>query len=318
MPLVSGPDDYSLTERQLLFVNAVCWLLPGGCPCASGRLYFATEWAPAPALVGDNVTNVIRLWTEGECHQFTDVTVMDELPDGLRLVNVEPASVSWQLNGALLTCDLGTVPGLTTVNLIMVPLTNRVFTNTIRIRTDQFTQDLQTNGTITVQCKGSLCVITPPQITSQPTNQTVPVGGSATFQVVAQGTPPLGYQWRFNGTNLAGATNVSLHLSGTGANQVGPYSVVVANLAGSVVSQNAWLSLPGTPTAPLLSIAGFDANGLTLRLLGTPAQPYALESTTDLLNWTRVATNQNANGVVDFGTIALSKTNRFYRARALP
>jgi hypothetical protein len=31
-----------------------------------------------------------------------------------------------------------------------------------------------------------------------------------------------------------------------------------------------------------------------------------------------VATNQDANGVVDFGTIALSKTNRFYRARALP
>jgi len=31
----------------------------------------------------------------------------------------------------------------------------------------------------------------------------------------AQGTPPLGYQWRFNGTNLAGATNVSLLIGNT-------------------------------------------------------------------------------------------------------
>ena len=319
MPVVSGTNDYSLTERQLLFVNVVCWLLPGGCPCASGRLYSDTRWVPESALVGASVTNVISLWTEGECHQFTDVTLLDELPDGLRLVDVEPASVSWQLNGALLTCDLGTVPGQTTVNLIVVPLKQGAFTNTIRIRADQFTQDLQTNGTITVQCNGALCVVTPPQITSQPTNQTVPVGGSATFQVIAEGTPPLGYQWFFKQTNvLDGATSASLHLTGIGANQAGPYSVVVTNLAGSVVSQNAWLNVVDVQAGSLLAVLSFDSIALKLRVTGVPGQDYVLERSSDLTRWDAAQTNRAANGVVDFTEALPSSNQRFYRARTLP
>ncbi len=316
MPVVSGTDNYSLTERQNLFRNAVCWLLPGGCHCASGRLYFDTQWAPESALVGDYLTNVITLWTEAECHQFTDVTLIEQIPDGLRLLDVQPTnSVSWQTNGALLTCGLGTVAGTTTVSLIMVPLTANVFTNNLRIRTDQFTQDLQSNVTITVGCSGTLCAIMPPVITSQPTNKTVPVGGSASFQVVAEGTPPLGYQWFFKGTNmLDGATNASLYLSSITADQFGSYSVVVTNLAGTMPSQQAWLS----PPEMRLSVVNFDARGLKLSLAGTPNQPYALESTPDLQHWTAVATNQNSTGVVAFPAIPFSKTNTFYRARTLP
>jgi hypothetical protein len=54
---------------------------------------------------------------------------------------------------------------------------------------------------------------TPPSITTQPTNQTVTVGGAATFSVTTTGLLPLNYQWRFNGTNLSGATNTSLRLT---------------------------------------------------------------------------------------------------------
>ena len=54
---------------------------------------------------------------------------------------------------------------------------------------------------------------TPPVITTQPTNQTVAVGGSATFNVTATGSLPLSYQWNFNGTNIVGATNTSLPLT---------------------------------------------------------------------------------------------------------
>jgi len=35
-------------------------------------------------------------------------------------------------------------------------------------------------------------------------SQTVVQGANATFSVVATGTGTLNYQWRFNGTNLAG------------------------------------------------------------------------------------------------------------------
>ena len=64
-------------------------------------------------------------------------------------------------------------------------------------------------------------VVLPPQITPQPTNQTVAVGTSASFVAAAAGSPPLVYQWQVQGTNLtwtnlvngagiSGATNATL------------------------------------------------------------------------------------------------------------
>ena len=42
-----------------------------------------------------------------------------------------------------------------------------------------------------------------PTITTQPVNQTVTAGQTATFTVVAGGTAPLSYQWQKNGVNIA-------------------------------------------------------------------------------------------------------------------
>ena len=38
-------------------------------------------------------------------------------------------------------------------------------------------------------------------------------GSNAAFSVTASGSPPLGYQWRFNGVILGGATNTNLTLT---------------------------------------------------------------------------------------------------------
>src|SRR5207245_468588 len=48
-----------------------------------------------------------------------------------------------------------------------------------------------------------------PTITTQPVNQTVTAGQTATFTVVAGGTAPLSYQWNKNGAALSGATSSS-------------------------------------------------------------------------------------------------------------
>src|SRR5207244_3364826 len=48
-----------------------------------------------------------------------------------------------------------------------------------------------------------------PSIATQPTNQTVTIGQTATFMVVAAGTAPLSYQWQENGTAISGATSAS-------------------------------------------------------------------------------------------------------------
>jgi hypothetical protein len=100
---------------------------------------------------------------------------------------------------------------------------------------------------------GGKCPLTPtpPSITTQPTNQTVVVGGTASFTVVAGGTLPLSYRWNFNGTNLSGATNTTLTLTNVQLSQAGNYAVVVTNLYGSVTSSSAVLTvnlpLPCTP-----------------------------------------------------------------------
>ncbi|MGD0651989.1 MAG: M4 family metallopeptidase [Verrucomicrobiia bacterium] len=94
----------------------------------------------------------------------------------------------------------------------------------------------------------------PPTITTQPTNQTVVAGGTAAFSVLADGTPPLSYQWSFNGTNLTGATSGSLTLTNVQLTQAGTYAVQVANTAGSTTSSNAMLTVnPGVGVLGVVS-----------------------------------------------------------------
>jgi hypothetical protein len=52
-----------------------------------------------------------------------------------------------------------------------------------------------------------------PAITTQPQGQSLSPGGTATFSVVAVGSNPLFYQWRFNGSNLVGQTSGTLVLN---------------------------------------------------------------------------------------------------------
>lgn len=82
----------------------------------------------------------------------------------------------------------------------------------------------------------TLTINAAPAITTQPQSQTVAAGSSVTFSVVATGTAPFSYQWRKDGTNLAGATGSSYSIANAQTNHVGSYTVVVSNVAGSATS----------------------------------------------------------------------------------
>src|SRR6185436_4365795 len=69
----------------------------------------------------------------------------------------------------------------------------------------------------------------------------------ANFAVSATGTPPLYYQWRFNGSNLEGATNSTLLLPSVRLENSGIYQAVVFNSAGSADSSNATLTVRAGP-----------------------------------------------------------------------
>ena len=94
-------------------------------------------------------------------------------------------------------------------------------------------------------------VVTAPSISNQPGDQTVPAGSYVTFNVTASGTPPLKYQWRFNGTNvLSGETNSSFALPNVQLSQAGNYSVAITNSGGFIVSSNAVLTVTNQVAPP--------------------------------------------------------------------
>jgi hypothetical protein len=102
----------------------------------------------------------------------------------------------------------------------------------------------------------TLTVIVPPTIAGQTTNETVALGASVTLTVTLNGTPPFGYQWRLNGTNLVGQTGASLTLSNLSLSEAGNYSVIVSNPAGTNTSPAIALTVETLNLYPVLTIAG--------------------------------------------------------------
>ena len=87
-------------------------------------------------------------------------------------------------------------------------------------------------------------IATAPSITTQPTNQTVTAGQSATFSVTAAGTAPLSYQWQKGTTAIAGATSASYTTAATTTADNGTqYRVVVSNSEGNATSNAATLTV---------------------------------------------------------------------------
>ena len=96
----------------------------------------------------------------------------------------------------------------------------------------------------------------PPVIVTAPASRTVGAGNSATFAVVASGSPTLTYQWRKAGVAITGnvtATTAALTLANPQAADAGNYDVVITNSAGSATSVTAALTV--TPAAPVVTSA---------------------------------------------------------------
>jgi hypothetical protein len=83
-----------------------------------------------------------------------------------------------------------------------------------------------------------------PSISTQPANQAVNVGQTATFSVVAAGTAPLSYQWQKNNTNISGATSATYTAPATVSGDNGAtFRVIVSNSVTSITSNAATLTV---------------------------------------------------------------------------
>jgi alpha-mannosidase len=106
----------------------------------------------------------------------------------------------------------------------------------------------------------------PPSITTQPANQSVTIGQTATFRVAATGTPTPSYQWQKQPSggafaNITGATGTSYTTPATtmGDNNA-QFRCVVSNTAGTVNSNAAVLTVNAAPVAVAPSITSQPAN----------------------------------------------------------
>ena len=80
----------------------------------------------------------------------------------------------------------------------------------------------------------------------QPLSQTNTIGQTVALSVIATGSV-LTYQWLFDGTDIAGATNAILTLANIQLTETGVYSVIVSNSLASVTSSNATLTVNYPP-----------------------------------------------------------------------
>ena len=93
-----------------------------------------------------------------------------------------------------------------------------------------------------------------PTIATQPANQTVTAGQTATFSVTAAGTSPLTYQWQKGAAPINGATSASYITPATATSDSGStFNVVVSNSAGQVTSNTAALTVNAAPVAPSIT-----------------------------------------------------------------
>ncbi len=180
----------------------------------------------------------------------------------------------------------------------------------------------------------TLAVVDVPLITSQPTNQSLLEGMTASFSVGTASNALLYYQWQFdNGSGLtnltdsggiSGSATGSLSIDNVSPGDVGAYSVVVTNAAGSVTSGTASLTiitgqapvivsapasqtlLPGTTATFTVSAAGDQPLSYFWKLNGTN-----LADAGNLSGSTNSALTIRSTTVPNAGNYSVLVTNSF-------
>ena len=154
-----------------------------------------------------------------------------------------------------------------------------------------------------------------PCVVQGPSAQTASSGSTVVIAPGIVGAAPLAYQWLFNGTNLAGATNQALVLTNISLADAGFYQCIAGNSLGTVTNLGASLLLARlTPRFGAVSFVPDAGFSLQLDQLSGHG-PVVIYASPDLLDWTPILTNPPVARSLQF--LDPSATNapaRFYRA----
>jgi hypothetical protein len=223
------------------------------------------------------------------------------------------ASYWWWFNETNLLFSRAGVVG-TNVNSTNVSL---VVSNVQAAHEGLYTLTVSNEHGLTTSTGAVLTLRKPPTIVTQPLSQTASPGADVTLSVEVNGTEPLRYTWKFNGTNLPGATNATLELANVQVAQAGDYLVVVTNALGAATSDVATLTVQ---VSPALSDVSYDVTtGKMLFSVATVAGvTYIVEFKDDLAaaEWQQLRTIPGDGTVVLVeDAVAPPPSQRFYQIR---
>ena len=121
-----------------------------------------------------------------------------------------------------------------------------------------------TNGEGSVTSDSATLTITrrPPEIITQPADQFAAPGEVATFSVVADGTMPITFQWRRDGSDIAGANSADLVIDPVSESDATSYDVVLTNNDGTLTSESATLTV--LDRVPGIYSTGVNGDGIPL------------------------------------------------------
>ena len=143
-----------------------------------------------------------------------------------------------------------------------------------------------------------------PLVLQQPASQTVCTNGYVSFSVAGSGDPPLSYQWRRDGIDIAGANSASYFIAPVGTGDAAGYDCVVSNGCGSATSNAATLTVDTVPTiaVPPTTHTGYigQPTTFTVSAAGSAALSY---------QWRKGGVNLTDGGTVSGATTATLTLN---------
>lgn len=181
---------------------------------------------------------------------------------GVTAIGGIPLSYQWKQNG--------------------VPLTNLTATASLLTLSSVTPADAGAYSVLVMNVDGAvestnalLAVGQAPIITTQPTDQRVAYGATATLVAAATGTAPLTYQWTKNGIALPNATSPILVLANVTPDAEAGYALQAANPLGQTTSRVASVTViyPPTIRAQPQSLTANQGANVALEVLASGREP---------------------------------------------
>lgn len=190
-----------------------------------------------------------------------------------------PLNYQWQKDGADLPGETSTALVLQNINLADAGQYRVIVSNEVK-------EEISISGRLTVKA-----ILSPPSITQQPIGKDVMLGERVELSVTASGSPPLSFQWKLNGQDIADQTGASLSILSAGTNHEGLYSVLVTNTEGSVASNEVRLTVALPPVAVEPPVIVQHPSSLSVQT-GDPARLQVIATGKEMVfQWFKNGTN---------------------------